>query len=115
MDSKMIDEFTEIFENKREELYKHIESTKIEIDISGDEIDKATGDTIGNLSKSISLRNLKKIKDIDKALIKIKNNCFGICEECGEDIGKQRLLALPDAEMCIICAEKLENENKQFY
>ncbi len=30
---------------------------------------------------------------------------FGVCLECGENIGVKRLLAMPDATRCIRCAE----------
>lgn len=45
----------------------------------------------------------KEIGLINKALEKIKNNRFGICEACGEEINQKRLIAMPFAENCIKC------------
>lgn len=48
-----------------------------------------------------------KLKDINLALEKIKNDKYGNCERCGKEIEEQRLLACPEARLCIKC-----NENK---
>ena len=40
---------------------------------------------------------------IDKALAKIENGTYGICERCGKQIDPARLEALPYAELCIEC------------
>ncbi len=48
---------------------------------------------------------------IDEALRRIYKTParFGKCEECGEDIGFERLDALPHARLCIRCKEREEN------
>lgn len=45
---------------------------------------------------------------IDEALRRIKDNEFGNCTACGEEIGHERLKAVPHARMCIQCKEKEE-------
>jgi DnaK suppressor protein len=44
--------------------------------------------------------------DIDDALTKIDADNYGQCESCGEDIGADRLEAVPAARLCIACASK---------
>lgn len=48
---------------------------------------------------------------IDEALRRIYKTPakFGRCEECGEEIGYERLDALPHARLCIRCKEREEN------
>lgn len=48
---------------------------------------------------------------IDEALRRIYKTPqrFGKCEECGEEIGLERLDALPHARLCIRCKEREEN------
>lgn len=41
---------------------------------------------------------------INKALKKIEEGTYGICEKCGESIDPKRLEAYPEAETCIKCA-----------
>ena len=47
---------------------------------------------------------------IDLALKKIDDKSFGICVECDKQIPAARLKAIPYAETCMKCQEKLENE-----
>jgi RNA polymerase-binding protein DksA len=48
---------------------------------------------------------------IDEALRRIYKTPenFGVCQECGEDVGFERLDALPHARLCIKCKEREEN------
>ena len=43
---------------------------------------------------------------IDKALIRIEEDNYGLCEACGKQINEARLQALPHVGLCIECAEK---------
>ncbi|OGX20368.1 MAG: hypothetical protein A3K54_00350 [Omnitrophica WOR_2 bacterium RBG_13_44_8] len=46
------------------------------------------------------------ISRIDKAIEKIKNGTYGICEICGREIGYERLEALPFVNLCINCKKE---------
>jgi DnaK suppressor protein len=41
--------------------------------------------------------------EIDRALEKIENGTYGLCEQCGEPIPDARLQALPQAALCVAC------------
>lgn len=45
----------------------------------------------------------KKLQAIIEALEKMEIETYGICAECGEDIGIERLRANPSARRCIKC------------
>jgi len=48
-----------------------------------------------------------------KALKKIRvTGNYGICEDCGEEIGTERLRVHPIAARCIDCREQLEKESQ---
>jgi len=47
---------------------------------------------------------------VDRALARIREKRYGVCEECEGVIAKKRLEAIPFAAMCIRCAEKMEHE-----
>ena len=47
---------------------------------------------------------------IDEALRRIKDNQFGNCAVCGEEISHERLEAVPHARMCIQCKQKEEKK-----
>jgi len=46
-----------------------------------------------------------ELEQIGAALAKIRAGEFGYCDECGDAINRERLLAYPHAEKCIDCAE----------
>lgn len=46
--------------------------------------------------------------EIDDALARIENGTFGECENCHQEISKERLQVLPYARYCIRCARELE-------
>ncbi|MFW6082696.1 MAG: TraR/DksA family transcriptional regulator [Chloroflexota bacterium] len=41
---------------------------------------------------------------LEEQLSKISEGTYGVCERCGEDIDRDRLAVLPDANLCIGCA-----------
>jgi RNA polymerase-binding transcription factor DksA len=40
------------------------------------------------------------------ALRRIEEGTYGTCVDCGEKIAERRLEAIPEAERCLICAQK---------
>lgn len=112
MEIKDLKDFKQFFLDKRKELL--LELKEIELDIDGDDTDKIQGQIIGNTIKALSLLNNKKINLINLALERIEAGTFGICEECECKIGIKRLMARPEATLCISCAEKLELNAKFF-
>ena len=51
------------------------------------------------------------IKEIEKALDRIEKKTYGVCEECGKEIGRKRLEYIPYARLCISC--KMEDESRR--
>jgi RNA polymerase-binding transcription factor DksA len=47
---------------------------------------------------------------IDNALKKIKKGKYGVCECCGSNINKQRLIAIPFVILCVKCKEAEERD-----
>ncbi|MGR3311566.1 MAG: TraR/DksA family transcriptional regulator [Candidatus Brocadiales bacterium] len=50
------------------------------------------------------------VRSMDTALEKIEEGTFGVCEVCQKKINKTRLVALPQARLCIDCQRKEETE-----
>ena len=44
----------------------------------------------------------------ERVLSKIGDGSYGICESCGEPIGKARLQAFPRATLCVACKQREE-------
>jgi DnaK suppressor protein len=50
---------------------------------------------------------------IDAALLRLEEGAYGYCVECGSEIKKARLLALPFAVRCKDCEEARETANQR--
>ncbi|CAN5211555.1 MAG: TraR/DksA family transcriptional regulator [Nocardioides sp.] len=49
-----------------------------------------------------------KLAQIERALDRISQGTYGMCESCGEPIGKMRLMAFPRATLCMTCKQREE-------
>lgn len=58
-----------------------------------------------NLSLEESLQN--SLHDIEKAIKKIDEGTYGICNYCHKPIDEKRLLARPASSACVSCKNKL--------
>jgi len=57
-------------------------------------------------------RDRNMLLKIERTLEKIEEGTFGICEECGREIGDKRLEARPVAPLCIDCKTEQEEREK---
>lgn len=48
------------------------------------------------------------IARIDRAMEKIDNGSYGICDRCGREISRERLKVLPHATFCVECQDLVE-------
>ena len=44
----------------------------------------------------------------EHALERIEDGTYGICESCGQPVGKNRLMAFPRATLCMTCKQREE-------
>jgi DnaK suppressor protein len=59
---------------------------------------------------SLCERDRQLLNMVKDALLKIRENSYGLCEECEEAINEKRLEALPWVRFCINCQNKKEEE-----
>lgn len=53
------------------------------------------------------------IREIDEAIVRIREGSYGICAECGEEIPEGRLQVRPIARFCTQCKENLEKRGEK--
>jgi DnaK suppressor protein len=54
-------------------------------------------------------RNAQDLLDqSERALTRIDAGTYGVCESCGQPIGKARLQAFPRATLCVTCKQRQE-------
>jgi len=79
-----------------------------------DDIDRASLETDKSLDLRTKDRARKLILKIDEALERIEDGTYGYCEETGEEIGIDRLMARPIATLCIEAQERHERMEKTY-
>ena len=75
-----------------------------------DEGDRADTERTDEVSILISARDKEKLEATEEALEKIREGTYGVCEDCGDEIGWGRLKAMPLAKFCVTCQSRLEKE-----
>ncbi|SNR82144.1 TraR/DksA family transcriptional regulator [Desulfurobacterium atlanticum] len=115
---EQLKELKAILEERRKELIEDIKRGILEEASSerevGDLVDMSTEEILRTFEMRIRDREAKYLKKIEKALRKIEEGTYGICEECGKCISYERLRLRPVAELCINCKLKQEKLERKF-
>jgi len=119
LNQKDMKRFKKMLEESKKQLLNSAKKTLMEesnfdTDDLPDEIDLASSEY--NQSMVFRLRDREKflLKKIEKALARIEEGTFGICERCEEEISLKRLEARPVTTLCIRCKEEQEKKEKSF-
>ncbi|MBR6461567.1 TraR/DksA C4-type zinc finger protein [bacterium] len=48
----------------------------------------------------------KLLQQVNDALARMEDGTYGLCQMCGKPIPQARLEAIPEAELCLNCADK---------
>jgi DnaK suppressor protein len=60
-------------------------------------------------------RETLAIRNIEDAIARIDKGIFGICEECGNEIHKERLASFPSSRLCISCQGEKEKVSRKYF
>lgn len=74
----------------------------------GDSGDESVAAMLTELGIQETDRDIGELLQVEAALGRIKSGDYGICEDCGMEIGIKRLEAYPTAARCIECQTKHE-------
>lgn len=114
MDKKLIAELKGKLEAQKKSLQKELESFATEDKNlkhnweakfpSREDADKdESADDAQEYDNALSLEHSLelKLKDVNVALEKIEQGIYGVCEKCGQPIEEERLMAAPEARLCM--------------
>ncbi|MGO4599758.1 TraR/DksA family transcriptional regulator [Terrabacter sp. 2RAF25] len=103
-------------------LVDEIEQHRVELKLAEDELDdllRASGDGAGDDQADAGAKTAEREHEIsvaanarasllqaEHALEQLEAGTYGICENCGNPIGKLRLQARPRATLCMTCQQK---------
>ncbi len=91
------------------EEVKEIEGAK---GYSQHQADEGTDDFDKTISLELSNKELFVLRQIQRALEKIEEGTYGLCDITGESIAKARLDAIPYATMTVKAQEQFEKEQR---
>lgn len=77
-----------------------------------DSSDRASEECDRDINSALSERERIKISQIDAALERIAEMKYGLCENCGFEIGEQRLVVMPFTRLCHDCQQDHERTAK---
>jgi DnaK suppressor protein len=77
-------------------------------DASGDSADQAFGSGSDEVAFQLAELESRELVQIEKALARLKQGTYGICEGCHKKIPVARLNALPFSTTCIACQREME-------
>jgi DnaK suppressor protein len=101
--------------NQRESLLKEAEDTLTNLPSElnfPDMGDQATAEADRNFMLRLRDRERMLLKKIEETIERIDREDYGMCEECGNEIGIKRLEARPVATHCIECKTRQEEEER---
>jgi len=100
--------------NRRTELRKRLgaELDDMRTDLtSGDSADVAFDSGSEELASQLAELEAKELAQIERALLKLKQGTYGVCEGCATRIPVIRLNALPYSTCCIKCQREMETNH----
>jgi DnaK suppressor protein len=112
-----IDEVVQVLTADRERLSAELEEAEREfadliIDTSDgagfDQADIGTSSMERDQEISVAANARDMLVQVERAVERIQNGTYGVCESCGQPIGKARLMAFPRATLCLPCKQREE-------
>lgn len=94
-----------LLEQVRDELERTENQQYVELlgRTPGDSGDESTADALADLNLGVIDRHIRELRDIEATRARVRAGRFGICIDCGDDIGFERLKAYPTAKRCVRC------------
>lgn len=110
-----VEEFKKRLNQMRVQLTHTLEGTTRDVKrpdeatgYSQHQADQGTDDFDRTISLEVTTKEYKLLRQIERALEKIDDNSYGICDVSGEEIPLARLEAVPYATMTVKSQEKFE-------
>jgi DnaK suppressor protein len=77
-------------------------------EVESSPLDRATVRLLNDLTREAAGHHATEVQVLRHALAKFEDGSYGLCEVCGQPIGASRLLAKPEARLCIACQTRAE-------
>lgn len=119
MTKAQLKKFHDLLEAKRLDILRRAQQTldedmRLDADDLPDEMDLASSEYLQSFTFRLRGREKVFLDKIQKALDRIEEGTFGVCEDCGDPISIKRLEARPETTLCIRCKEEQERVERDF-
>jgi len=106
--------YRELLESKAEEVRQSMSAQKAaqvvsRLDVPSDEGDLSQQHHEEWIFLNRNTIDMKLLREISDALVRIDHDTYGVCLECEEPISTKRLDAVPWARYCVTCQEMIAN------
>jgi DnaK suppressor protein len=113
LNSKQLDTYRVLLAERKKALAEAYNKNKTYGRLTEDEgtqdlADKASSAYTKEFLYSLSNTDREVLQKVDESLVRLEAGGFGLCVECGAEINRKRLEAVPWASHCITCQEKIE-------
>src|SRR6266542_2419519 len=78
---------------------------------SSDAVDAAFDNTGEELSTQLAELEARELNQIERAILRLRQGTYGLCEACSIKIPVARLNVLPYSTLCIKCQREAENDS----
>lgn len=112
---KDIEDFKKRLQQLKNQITRQLQGSSEEVKKSDEgsgysqhQADQGTDDFDRTITLEVTNQEFSLLRQIERALEKIDDNTYGICDISGEKIPKARLDAIPYATMTVKAQEKIE-------
>lgn len=110
-----IEEFRKRLEKMRQEMTKMVQEVSKDVKTQAEskgysqhQADEGTDDFDRMVSLQLTDKEIQILRQIDRAMEKINEETYGVCDITGQEIPRKRLDAIPYATMTVEAQEKFE-------
>jgi DnaK suppressor protein len=121
LDKEFVEKQRERLEELRAELTRMVEGLEEDQQDRAESEGDMTENDSGDMSQSLFTREMdatveqtleKRLESVDRALQKIEEGTYGICDDTGEPIPRGRLEAIPEAIYTVEAQQRRERERR---
>jgi len=121
LDQEFVDDQRQRLIDLRDELTRlrdGLDEDEVELEGGGDDFSETDS---GDMSQSIFDREMdasvgegieRRLREVERALQKIEDGTYGVCDDTGEEIPRGRLEAVPEAIRTVEAQQRFEKERR---
>jgi len=108
--NRLIDERNRLKQDIEGTDTARVESTRTPGELSNDPTHAADHDA-EDVRKEVTVEETltEELRAVNAAMERISDGTYGYCEQCGREIGRERLEAIPHTTRCVECERQEEN------